>query len=220
MERAMRIELTWPAWKAGALPLSYARIQIPLWSSQARMSRGRMGLRRGRGLGMGSFREATQAPGSSPNSVATKDRALGKVLRMAKAPPATTPEEYIAQLEEPRRSQIQALYDLVREAAPELEPWMVAGKIGFGKFEYQGKSKKCAGEWFKLAVASNKNTIMFATCAVENGQNLTQAYADKLPKADIGKSCINFKKFEDADLSVLKEIAQRTAKADFSVWMM
>ena len=26
MERVMRIELTWPAWKAGALPLSYTRI--------------------------------------------------------------------------------------------------------------------------------------------------------------------------------------------------
>ena len=27
LERAMRIELTWPAWKAGALPLSYARLE-------------------------------------------------------------------------------------------------------------------------------------------------------------------------------------------------
>ena len=132
----------------------------------------------------------------------------------------TTPEEYIAQLDEPRRSHIQALYDLVREAAPKLEPWIVANKIGFGKFPYQGKSKKCAGEWFKLAVGSNKNTIMFATCAVVDGKNLAEVYGKKLPKADIGRSCINFRKFEDADLDVLREIAKKTAAADFSNWMM
>jgi hypothetical protein len=139
---------------------------------------------------------------------------------MGTANTASTPEEYIAQLEEPRRSQIKALYDLVREAAPELEPWIVANKIGFGKFSYQGKSKKCAGEWFKLAVASNKNTIMFATCGVVDGKNLAEAYAERLPKADIGRSCINFRKFEDADLDVLREIAKKTAAADFSVWMI
>ena len=27
----MRIELTWPAWKAGALPLSYARLKEPIF---------------------------------------------------------------------------------------------------------------------------------------------------------------------------------------------
>lgn len=141
---------------------------------------------------------------------------------MASTTAAATPEEYIAQLEEPRRSQIQAIYDLVRKAAPELEPWMVAGKIGFGKFAYQGKSKKCAGEWFKIGLASNKNTIMFASCASSNekGKSLVEAYADKLPKADIGRSCINFRKFEDANLDVLREIAKKTAKADFSNWLM
>lgn len=131
-----------------------------------------------------------------------------------------TPEEYISQLDEPRRSQIQALYDMVRQAAPELEPWMVAGKIGFGKFSYQGKSKSCAGEWFKLAIASNKNTIMFATCAVVDGKNLAEVYGEKLPKGQIGRSCINFRKFEDADLNVLEEIAKKTAAADFANWMM
>ncbi|RIJ97528.1 MAG: DUF1801 domain-containing protein [Armatimonadetes bacterium] len=126
---------------------------------------------------------------------------------MTRPNPPTTPEEYIAGLDEPRRTHVQTLFDLIRKAAPELEPWMVSGKIGFGKFPYQGKSKACSGEWFKLGLASNKNSIMFA-------------YAEKLPKASIGRSCINFRKFEDVDLDVLREIAERTAKADFSNWMM
>lgn len=130
---------------------------------------------------------------------------------------ATTPEEYIAALEEPRRSQIQALYDAIREAAPDLEPFMIANKIGFGRFNYKGKSG-CAGEWFKLGLSSNKKTIMFATCAVVEGKNLSDSYSDRLPRADFGRSCINFKKFEDVDFEVVKEIAEKTAEADFSRW--
>ncbi|MBI5706685.1 MAG: DUF1801 domain-containing protein [Armatimonadetes bacterium] len=133
---------------------------------------------------------------------------------------AATPEEYIAGLEEPRRSHIQAIYDMVREAAPDLEPWMVAGKIGFGQFPYQGKSKKCSGIWFKLGLASNKNSIMFATCAGMDGGYMAEAYAKRLPKADVGKSCLNFRKFEDVDMEVLREIAVKTAAADFSHWVM
>lgn len=132
-----------------------------------------------------------------------------------------TPEEYIAALDEPRRSQIQALFDLVRESAPSLEPFMIAGKIGFGRFNYKGKSKSCEGEWFKLGLASNKTALAFYSCAAgPEGKTLPESYADKLPKAKIGKSCINFRKFEDADLAVLREIAIKTESADFSHWMM
>jgi hypothetical protein len=138
---------------------------------------------------------------------------------MAKTSTAATPEEYIAGLDEPRRGEIRAIYDLVREAAPELEPFMIAGKIGFGRFKYKGRTT--SGEWFKLGLASNKNTIMFATCAPgAEGKTLAESYAERLPKADIGRSCINFRKFEDADLEVLREIAEKTAAADFSAWVM
>lgn len=137
---------------------------------------------------------------------------------MADPKPDQTPEQFIASIEEPRRSQIQAIYDMVRKAAPNLEPWMVAGKIGFGKFHYKGKSKGCEGEWFKVAIGNNKNTIMFASCAVLDGQTLPESYADRLPKAKIGRSCINFRKFEDIDMDVLREIAEKSASADFKNW--
>ena len=53
---------------------------------------------------------------------------------------AATTEEYIDGLEEPRRGQVRAIYEMVREAASELEPFMIAGKIGFGRFKYKGKT--------------------------------------------------------------------------------
>lgn len=129
-----------------------------------------------------------------------------------------SPQEYIAQLDEPRRTQIQTIYDAIREAAPELEPWFVSGKIGFGKFSYKGRT--CSGEWFKIGLASNKNTIMFATCAIVDGKNLAESYATKLPKASFGKSCINFRKWEDVDLEVLKEIARKSASVDYDCWVL
>lgn len=132
---------------------------------------------------------------------------------------AATPEEYIAGLDEPRRSQLRELYEMVRSAAPELEPFMIAGKIGFGRFKYKGKT--CEGEWFKLGLAANKNTIAFYSCAPGlAGETLAESFAPRLPRAKIGKSCINFKKLEDVDMNALREIAVKTAAADFSSWVM
>lgn len=49
---------------------------------------------------------------------------------------ATTHEQYIAEVEEKRRGDIQRLHDLVRETAPELEPTMEFGMLGYGKYVY------------------------------------------------------------------------------------
>ncbi len=44
---------------------------------------------------------------------------------------ARTPEEYIAGVDDHRRDDIQRLHDLVREIAPELEPTMEFGILGY-----------------------------------------------------------------------------------------
>ena len=36
VERVTRIELAWPAWKAGALPLSYTRVTVMIFRRQRR----------------------------------------------------------------------------------------------------------------------------------------------------------------------------------------
>jgi hypothetical protein len=38
VERVTRIELAWPAWKAGALPLSYTRVSVMILKRQGRSS--------------------------------------------------------------------------------------------------------------------------------------------------------------------------------------
>lgn len=53
---------------------------------------------------------------------------------------AATPEEYIAELDSPRKEQIQQLHDLIRQEAPSLEPHIDMGAIGYGRMHYVYKS--------------------------------------------------------------------------------
>ena len=78
-----------------------------------------------------------------------------------------TPEEYIAALDEPRKSEIQRIHDLIRETVPDLEPHIRSKMIGYGTYHYKYASGR-EGDWFKIGLASNKNYIsifMPAGCA-------------------------------------------------------
>ena len=50
---------------------------------------------------------------------------------------APTHEVYIAALDEPRRSEIRTLHELIRRAAPQLEPTMAFGILGYGTYHYR-----------------------------------------------------------------------------------
>ncbi|MBS1195839.1 MAG: hypothetical protein H6R33_559, partial [Actinobacteria bacterium] len=45
---------------------------------------------------------------------------------------AAAPDDYIATLAEPRRSDVQCLHDLIRRVAPRLEPTMEFRMLGYG----------------------------------------------------------------------------------------
>ena len=42
-------------------------------------------------------------------------------------------------------------------------------------------------------------------CSVD-GEYLAERYVDRLPKADIGKSCVRFRRNSDVDLDVVREL--------------
>lgn len=127
---------------------------------------------------------------------------------MIKPTKAETPEEYITQIDEPRKSQITELYELIRKSAPTLKPYIQSGMIGFGKYHYKYGSGR-EGDWFMIGLASQKNYISVYVCAVIDNKYLAEEYKAKLPKANIGKSCIRFRKIEDIDLAVLEELIQK-----------
>lgn len=123
---------------------------------------------------------------------------------------AGTPEEYIAEVGDKRRADIQALHDLIRRQAPGLEPTMEFGMLGYGKYHYKYKSGR-EGNWMAIGVANNKQYIsLYCTLADDTGY-VAEKYKDRLPKANIGKSCVRFKRLSDLDSEVLAELIRETA---------
>ncbi len=129
---------------------------------------------------------------------------------------AATPEEYIAEVDEKRRGDIQRLHEMVRGVAPELEPTMDFGILGYGKFHYTYKSGR-EGDWMKIGIANNKQYISLYCCAADDKGYVAERYKEKLPKANIGKSCVRFKRLSDLDKGALRELIRETASGDWGM---
>lgn len=133
-----------------------------------------------------------------------------KGMNMFKPTNAETPQAYIDAIDEPRKSDIVALHVLVQQAAPGLTPSIAYGTIAYGSYHYKSKSGR-EGEWSVIALASQKNYISLYVSCVKDGHYLAEEYADKLPKANIGKSCVRFKKLADVDTNVLRDMITEAA---------
>lgn len=129
---------------------------------------------------------------------------------------AKTPAAYIAEVEAERRPDIQRLHDLIREVAPELEPTMEFKMLGYGKFHYKYASGR-EGDWMKIGIANNKRYISLYCCAADESGYVAERYKKRLPKADIGKSCVRFKRLSDLDEETLKELIRETASASWGL---
>ncbi len=127
---------------------------------------------------------------------------------MFKVTDAKTPEEYIERIDEPRKSQILQLHQLILKTVPQLKPYIISGMIGYGSYHYKYASGR-EGDWCIIALASQKNYISVYVCAIDGKEYVAESYKSKLPKSSIGKSCIRFKKIEDIDLEILKEIIKK-----------
>ena len=140
---------------------------------------------------------------------------LGELSGLARTlpdmPDPGTPQDYIDALDEPRRSDVAALDALIREAAPDLEPVMAGTMLGYGPFHYRYASGR-EGDATVIALASQKRHIsLYVLCSVEGGY-LAEKYADRLPKASIGKSCVRFPRLEVVDTAVLRELVAEAGR--------
>lgn len=121
------------------------------------------------------------------------------------------PADYIASLDEPRKTEIRKLDALIRKTVPTLKPFTQVGMLAYGPFHYKSKSGR-EGEWAVVALASQKNYISLYICVAEDGKYIPERYKKELPKASIGRSCIRFKRTEDIDLGVITEILSKSEK--------
>ncbi|MCX6620750.1 MAG: DUF1801 domain-containing protein [Acidobacteria bacterium] len=124
---------------------------------------------------------------------------------------ARTVAEYFEQIDEPRQSDVRALDALITKTVPELKPSIQAGMIGYGTYHYKYASGR-EGDWPVIALASQKSYISLYICATDNGEYVAEKHKQELPKANIGKSCIRFRKLADVDLEVLAKLIRLGAK--------
>ena len=122
-----------------------------------------------------------------------------------------SPEEYIAALDEPRRSEIAALHDLIRETIPDREPYMDRGMIGYGPYHYRYATGR-EGDTFLVGLASQKNYISVYVQCTDDGAYLAERFKERLPKANIGKSCVRFRRTSDIDLDELRELIAQAGR--------
>lgn len=127
---------------------------------------------------------------------------------------AATPAEYMAALEEPRRSDVAALDRLVRKAAPGLKRIIQNGMLGYGPFHYRYASGR-EGDAARISIASNASYISLYALAADSRGYVAERYRERLPAAKIGKSCVRFKRLEDVDAEALRELIAEAAKTTY-----
>ena len=132
---------------------------------------------------------------------------------MFKTTSATTPKAYLDALAEPRRSDVRALHELIRAEAPGLEPHLQSGMLAYGRYTYHYASGR-AGEWFPIGLASHKRYISLYVMGTDGERYLAESFKERLPKADIGKSCVRFRRLADLDRDALTELVREGAKLD------
>jgi hypothetical protein len=126
-------------------------------------------------------------------------------MNMFKPTKAKTVAEYIAMIEEPRRTDIKKLHAFIKKLIPKLKPLILYGMIGYGTYRYKSSSGR-EGDWSVVALASQKKYISVYACGMKNGKYVAEMHKKDFPKASVGRSCIRFEKFEDIDLKKLKEV--------------
>ncbi|MGV9365397.1 DUF1801 domain-containing protein [Amycolatopsis sp. NPDC003731] len=122
-----------------------------------------------------------------------------------------THEDYFAALPEPRQGELRALHALIRESAPHLEPTMEFGTPGYGRYQYRYASGR-EGAAATVSLASRKGGISLYVACLAGDRYLPELFAERLPKASVGKSCVRFKRLSDVDIEVLGELLRATAE--------
>ena len=121
-------------------------------------------------------------------------------------------QSYLDSIEpEQKRQDAIAILEIMREAT-KLEPVMWGKIVGFGKYHYKYASGR-EGDGCRIGVSSNKNAISLYICAADENGYIAERYKATLPKANIGRSCVRFKRLDDLDPATLKKLIREGARA-------
>ena len=121
---------------------------------------------------------------------------------------AATVEQYLAELEEPRRDEITELLGLIRQNLPKgFDETMAWGMIVFQVPLAVSGPTYNDQPLAAVALASQKHHISFYLSSIYASEELTAEFHERWArsgkKLDMGKSCVRFRSLDKADLETL-----------------
>jgi hypothetical protein len=124
-------------------------------------------------------------------------------------------KEYIAGQPEPKRSDMQALHQIIGQVQPECKLWFLDGKdsenkivsnpnIGYGFYtiKYANGEMK---EFYQIGMSANTTGISVYIMGIKDKTYLFKTYKEKLGKASVTGYCIKFKTLKDININILEE---------------
>jgi hypothetical protein len=121
---------------------------------------------------------------------------------------------YIDNQPEPKRSEIQALHQLILQLSPECKTWFFDGKnsdgkvisnpnIGYGCYTIH-YADRTSREFYRIGLSANKTGISIYILGLKNKTYLSETYGAKLGKASVTGYCIKFKTLKDINIGALE----------------
>ena len=121
--------------------------------------------------------------------------------------------EYITGQPEPKRSDMQALHDVILRVGRGCKLWFLDGKDSTGKtvsnpnIGYGSRGHKYAdgtvSEFYRIGLSANKTGISVYILGIEDKKFLAETYGKTLGKASVTGYCIRFKTLKDINTDVL-----------------
>lgn len=122
-------------------------------------------------------------------------------------------DAYIASHPEPKRTDIQALHDMIQHVNPGCKLWFLDGKNSEGKvvsnpdIGYGSRDHKYADgslrEFYQIGLSPNKTGISVYILGIEDKKYLAETYSRDLGKASVTGYCIRFKTLKDINTDML-----------------
>lgn len=123
-------------------------------------------------------------------------------------------KKYISSQPEPKRSDLQALHNIMLQIMPACRLWFLDGKddkgktvsnpnIGYGlqTIQYADGTTR---EFYQIGLSANKTGISVYILGLKDKTYLAKTYGKKLGKANVTGYCIRFKTLKDTDTDILQ----------------
>ena len=125
-------------------------------------------------------------------------------------------DNYIADLDPPKREEIQKIHRLILKLSPNCKLWFLDGRnsenkvvsnenIGYGSqsLEYANGGSR---EFYRLGLSANTGGISIYVMGLEDKKYLPETYGKKIGKAKVTGYCVRFRHLKDVNIDVLEEI--------------